>query len=221
MRRLKDCLPYGPDTIINKIECSNHLLRNYIRKLRESGLKRRSELGPVPGVLRNKLSANLLRLRSAVTGAVKYNKAVTNIPYHEKINNLRTDIHNGPFHVFGDHSKCKSYYCTGPKENGEDVVENMKLCGLWANVMSANNFLACHTDSLLKNGTSNKAESFNSKICKFIGGKRVNFALRGSYNMRAELSVISTNEGEDIHRLIHKKVASNHSQETSHKKSPQ
>lgn len=63
MSKLLEAQPYGPTTHINKVECTNHLLRNYIRKIKEVGEARRNHVGPVPGELRNKVLANILRLR--------------------------------------------------------------------------------------------------------------------------------------------------------------
>ncbi|KAK4882229.1 hypothetical protein RN001_005548 [Aquatica leii] len=34
-RKLVESMPYGPSLVIQKIECKNHILRNYINKLRE------------------------------------------------------------------------------------------------------------------------------------------------------------------------------------------
>lgn len=38
---LRENMPYGPNTHIRKIECSNHLLRNYTNKLRKNSKKNR------------------------------------------------------------------------------------------------------------------------------------------------------------------------------------
>lgn len=63
--------PYGPDFIIKKIECTNHLLRNYINRLRDIASRRKCTNGTiVPGVQRTCLKTNLLRFRFAVTKAI-------------------------------------------------------------------------------------------------------------------------------------------------------
>lgn len=74
MTKLTECQPYGTQTTIIKIECTNHLLRNYIQKVREVGEQKRNQLGPVPGELRGQVFGRLMRLRHAVTGAVKQHK---------------------------------------------------------------------------------------------------------------------------------------------------
>lgn len=118
MKRLHIAKPYGPNCMIKKVECTNHLLRNYINRLRDITNKRKNSKGEtIPGFLRKTVQTRLLRLRYAVTEAVKYNKNVQeNIPYEKRLVILKSDILNGPNHVFGDHTNCRQYFCQGPKE---------------------------------------------------------------------------------------------------------
>ncbi|XP_046686669.1 uncharacterized protein LOC124372331 [Homalodisca vitripennis] len=212
MSKLTECQPYGPRTTIGKIECTNHLLRNYIRKIRDIGGQKRNHLGPVPGELRDKILSRLMRLRHAVTGAVKHHKSNSSYQLiHDTLKQLKTDIMNGPNHVFGDHSKCQPYFCKRSKNGEENYVELLKSYGVWQDIMAANTFLANFTYSLLQCITSNIAESYNAKVCKLVGGKRVNLVQRNSYTARSELSALSTNDNEEVHRHIYKKLASGHS----------
>lgn len=59
--------PYKNVTV-EKIECRNHLLRNYCNKLREVSTK------SVPGSLKNIFSENILKARTAVIKAIQYRK---------------------------------------------------------------------------------------------------------------------------------------------------
>lgn len=43
------------------------------------------------------------------------------------------------------------------------------------------NLVAHHSDSLLYSVNNNCAEAYNSVIAKYVGGKRVNYSLRGNY----------------------------------------
>lgn len=52
---LRNAMVYGPDVHIRKVECSNHLLRNYINKLRNIAKQTVNKNGPVPIVLRRAL----------------------------------------------------------------------------------------------------------------------------------------------------------------------
>jgi len=56
--------PYGADFLVKKIECTNHILRNYSTRLRDFSTKRKSiSENIVPGFIRTKLKENLLKLR--------------------------------------------------------------------------------------------------------------------------------------------------------------
>lgn len=122
MKRLRLAKPYGPNIMIKKVECSNHLLRNYINRLRDLTNKRKNSKGePIPGFLRKTIQTRLLRFRYAVTEAVKYNRQVqNNLSYESRLMVLKSDLENGPHHVFGDHANCRQYFCQGPK-NGNVV----------------------------------------------------------------------------------------------------
>src|SRR5436190_15381051 len=61
--------------------------------------------------------------------------------------------------------------------------------------------VSAYSDSLLLNLTNNPAESFNSIICKEIGGKRINFGARGSYNARVTGAVAQYNTQQVLTRL--------------------
>lgn len=72
-------------------------------------------------------------------------------------------------------------------------------------IQRAANTVAHKTESLLFDTDNNKVESFNSVIAKFIGGKRVNFCKRNSYQMRCEAAVVSFNSSGEFFRKLHKK----------------
>lgn len=115
MKRLRQEKPYGSNIVIKKVECTNHLLRNYINRLRDISTKRKNDSGHVvPGSYRKLVKDRLLRLRYAVTEAIKFRRCEqTDRPYEETLALLKSDITNGPNHVFGDHSQCQSYFCPG------------------------------------------------------------------------------------------------------------
>jgi len=73
---------------------------------------------PIPGFLKKIVQTCLLRLRYAVTEAIKYNLQQTqiNVPYETWLKILKADIVNGPNHVFGDHANCRWYFSQGVKE---------------------------------------------------------------------------------------------------------
>lgn len=195
---LNESLPYGHMTSIKKIECSNHLLRNYCTKLKNLTKKTDSKYGSVPVKLRKLLDTNILRLRKAVKGAVDHTSKL-DTTMEQKLNILKQDLLNSPCHVFGDHDKCKAYFCKGGID--ENVVPEMKKCGLWYEIYSILNHIVTNAESLLMAQTNNIAEQFNSIIAKFIGGKRVNYCLRGSYEMRCFAAAAKQNTGNLVKTL--------------------
>jgi len=64
IKKIQVAKPYGNEIIVKKIECTNHILRNYSVRLRDLSTKRKSASGLiVPGCIRTKIKENLLRLR--------------------------------------------------------------------------------------------------------------------------------------------------------------
>lgn len=56
--------PYGFHTDIKKIECTNHILRNYINRIVDISNRRKCSIGViVPGILRTILKEKRLKLR--------------------------------------------------------------------------------------------------------------------------------------------------------------
>lgn len=80
MKRLNEVLPYGPRFRIQKIECRNHLLRNYISKLKMITTKTEYPVG-----IRKFIGANILRFRSDVTKAITYQKNILDKTKIQKI----------------------------------------------------------------------------------------------------------------------------------------
>lgn len=72
-----------------------------------------------------------------------------------------------------------SYFCKGPRENEVNLVSQMETSGLWADILGARNIVAHHVSSLIYNVNNNVVEGFNNVIAKYVGGKRINFSLRG------------------------------------------
>lgn len=96
-KKLISCARYGPQYVILKIECKNHLIRNYVNKLKEL---QKNTAYPITD--RKLLESRIERLRVAVTCAAKF-RGAKDLPRLEKIENLKNNIRNGPRHIFGDH----------------------------------------------------------------------------------------------------------------------
>lgn len=64
LKKIHLAKPYGYDLQVSKIECTNHILRNYLNRLRDITTRRKSSNGSVvPGILRKNLKEKLLKLR--------------------------------------------------------------------------------------------------------------------------------------------------------------
>lgn len=70
----------------------------------------------------------------------------------------------------------------------ECLVETFKAYENWRGVITVNSYLASFSYSLLQCVTTNCIESFNSLICKLVGGKRMNLSQRNCCMVTSELS---------------------------------
>ncbi|CAI6354556.1 unnamed protein product [Macrosiphum euphorbiae] len=72
--------------------------------------------------------------------------------------------------------------------------------------MSARNLLAHRSSSLIYNVNNNSVEGYNSVVAKYVGGKRINFSHKGSYQARCTAAVLSYNAGATSLSVLHKKI---------------
>lgn len=202
INRLLITMPYGPNLVVKKVECKNHLLRNFCSKLKQLGKKTNNHKGYVSVPTRKKVESNVLRLRRAVVGAIQYrkNEATTD---QDKIKKIKDDIRNSANHVFGQHDNCAEYFCKRPIE--QNSVPELKESGIWIDIQKHLSLLVNNAGSLLLDVTNNSAEQLHSVIAKFIGGKRVNYTARGSYQARCFGAVTSWNSKAATHNVIKKK----------------
>lgn len=185
-KKILDSRPYDNLTV-EKIECKNHLLRNACNKLKQIVTCRKNGYISLRKLIENKIR----RLRAAVTEAVKHRKN-EGITRNEKLVALRNDILNAPYHVFGSHDHCASYFCDGTKIE-KNFVPQLQSSGLFTKIMDVFNSLADNTKSLLYDYSNNTVEQFNSIIAKFTGGKRINFCQKRGYQTRCSAAVVSHN----------------------------
>lgn len=194
-KKILDARPYK-NTYIEKIECRNHLLRNFRKKMRELVINT-----TFPMKYRKILGSNLKRLSVGVTKAVKYRKSMENIPLVDKIVLLQKDFDNAPFHVFGQHTHCDAYFCNGGITSERNLVPEMQNCAFFEKVSSIVRRLRINAKSLLYDVDSNRVEHLHSLIAKTVGRKRVNFSKVQSYTSRAQFAVLQHNTLSAHHRL--------------------
>lgn len=185
--------PYK-DLTVEKIECRNHLLRNFCNKLKTLGSETR-----YPIKLRRLILSNIMKCRTSVCKAIIYRKKNNEKDYIS----LKKDIDNSIYHIFGQHDQCASYFCTGPKDQEVnrmfEIKENSDFFSQLTKVISS---LSNNSRSLIRDVDSNRVEQFNAVIAKFVGGKRVNFSSRGSYRTRCFGAVVRFN-AKNIHSKVH------------------
>jgi hypothetical protein len=114
--------PYGKEIIVNKIECRNHLLRNLRTKLNNVITNKTKNInGKSFGIIfRKLLGLNFGRILRDVRTAIQFRKNQDG-EIAVRIENLKKDLLNIPFHIFGAHKKCDRYFCEGPKNYLECV----------------------------------------------------------------------------------------------------
>ncbi|KAL4088881.1 hypothetical protein QTP88_023965 [Uroleucon formosanum] len=171
-KRLAEIMPYEPRLPVIKIECHNHLLRNYGTKLVAMTLNTK-----YPISLRKHLKSNILRFRFSITKAIEYR------------NRLRQDINNSFRHILGARDRCESYFCKGPQTNEKNMIEDAERSVLMSDISQLLSRLVANVDSLLMNVDNNVCEQFNSVINKYLEGKRINYSQKNSYNARAEAAL--------------------------------
>ncbi|XP_063235828.1 uncharacterized protein LOC134541192 [Bacillus rossius redtenbacheri] len=192
-KKILEARPYKNITV-EKIECRNHLLRNYRRKL--MNVSENSSLGIA--ALRKVVCNKISKIVSGVQKAVAYRKTENTIQ-NNRIQGLKYDIENGTSHVFGEHLECRKlgYFCNNRKEGEINYVP--ELSKKWS-VFSTHSTQA---RSLIFDVDNNAAEHFNSVIAKFSGGKCINYTTRRSYQGRCAAAVVAHNTRMP-HYILHK-----------------
>ncbi|XP_063216833.1 uncharacterized protein LOC134527812 [Bacillus rossius redtenbacheri] len=187
--------PY-PDRTVVKIECRNHVLRNYANKLKE--IATNGQLQHIN--LRKILAGSILRMRTAIVSSVRHWKSHTSYSELEQLRNFREDALNAPRHIFGDHSGCQKYFCTGKEE--KIIIPELRESGILSLIEDVKNrCILNNARSLLKDADSNSPEQFNNIVAKFVGGKRINYCLRRSYRGRSPAAVVAYNTRRPLYKL--------------------
>lgn len=203
-KKILELNPY-PNIQVEKIECTNHLLRNFCTKVKR--LSDNTAYKDFAG--RKQIGSKIRDMRAAIEGAVKHRieeKGADGkkLPKPQRISNLMRDIQNMPHHIYGDHTKCASYFCKGPKPGQTNLVPSLKKSKLFEQLEKHVIYIANKSRSLIENVTSNIVEQLFSKVAKYVGGKRVNVAQ--TYDARCSAAVISHNTGGKLHYITHKKL---------------
>jgi hypothetical protein len=76
---------------------------------------------------------------------------------------LRKDILNSPYHIFGQHENCDSYFCKGQKSGELNLVFEVTKCGLMNDIYSVIQRVAENSTSLILDVDNNHCEQYNSQ----------------------------------------------------------
>lgn len=118
---------------------------------------------------------------------------------------LKYDLKNAPYHRFGQHQECNSYFCKGSKIGEINMVPEALRCGILLEIDKITSRLVNNSSSLIEDLDNNICEQFNSIINKYVGGKRINFSQSNNYSTRVKAAIISFNSRTYL-RTIHKKI---------------
>ncbi|KAL4718047.1 hypothetical protein ACJJTC_012087 [Scirpophaga incertulas] len=190
--KILNAKPYEAHNVtVEKIECRNHILRNLCKKLRGLTTDTKYLL-----IHRKSLTnEKIMSIRKVIVNAIRYYKSSE----REKcsaILNLHKDIINSVSHAYGDHRMCQDYNCKKKSlQNGLKDIQNSTFL-FRINAIISN--VASKSRSLIEDVDTNAVECFNNVIAKFIGGKRVNFALKRGYQGRCAAALVSFNSKSAI-----------------------
>lgn len=147
---------------IEKKECTLHLFRNTRGGLRKIGKSAKLSEYITP----SKIEEIIKGIRCARMHWFK-----TDYSYSTKVENLRNDIYNAPFHVFGSHNDCADYFCKKKNQDEENSVLKMQANGTWDQVLNALSRARLNAKSVLAYENTNVVEQFNSLVAKYNGGE--------------------------------------------------
>ncbi|KAF2879117.1 hypothetical protein ILUMI_27056, partial [Ignelater luminosus] len=175
--------------VVRKIECTNHVVKNYSKQL----YKIKNDTKSVSLAARKMFTKDIIEsLVKSVQGAIYANA-------HGDINRLKEDIRNTVNHVFENHFNCREDICDRAGETVDDRTPELTNSGAHHHIYGALGQLLTKVDLLIDNETNNRAELYMSLLARFNMGKRLNLIQRDSFQTRSVLSGLKYNEGHLWH----------------------
>lgn len=188
--------PY-PFLTVEKIGCRNHILRNLCNKLQSL----KSDTKFIISERKLLTNVKILSARRYIINSIKYHGNQKE-EKHDKIKKLHADILMCMHHAFGCHDSCNKNICTEKNTPEFQMIYNTNL---WQKISHCVNCTATQARSLIENVDSNIVESFNGVVAKLVGGKRVNYSRKRSYQARCTGAVVAFNSGRLL-TTVHKTV---------------
>ena len=186
---------------VQKVECTNHLLRNMCNKIVDASKGRLTHSlarGNVTS-FRNYVKNCSFKIRQQIMTLIKIK--INQRDADSEVKSLQYQIMNSIHHIFGDHAQCSKFQVPCEKTTDKNWIPTLKSTGMYLSIRKAVSDLSCHTRSLLKFENSNYVESLNAFIAKMVGAKRINYGQRDSYYVRVHAAVIQFNTQSLLTRL--------------------
>lgn len=114
--KIRDNVVYGGS--VKKIECTNHALKNYGKRLRNIKADKAIKIEGRKLLTIKKIQMLTKRAKCSI---YEHSKNGNN-----NVAGLREDLRNGLHHVFGDHSVCRQEICNNPNEVASNMVPQLK-----------------------------------------------------------------------------------------------
>ncbi|KAJ8898574.1 hypothetical protein PR048_003934 [Dryococelus australis] len=156
-KKILDTRPYT-NTTVEKIECTNHLLRNFCNKLKD-----------IATTCDKTQNTVLIRKKSGITYFGLDLPRNEDTSFYMKVEELRKDILNCASHIFGEHKQGKerNYFCKS--EKSENYVPALQKCNLFQKVQNVVRCMSNQSRSLIHKVNSNRVEHYNAAVAKFAG----------------------------------------------------
>ncbi|KAF2904432.1 hypothetical protein ILUMI_01741 [Ignelater luminosus] len=97
----------------------------------------------------------------------------------------------------------RSYRTNYNASSGVETISIGLHSTIYKKISQINERLVINAESLLYNVDTNSAETYNSVVAKFVGGKRINYSLKGSYETRCKAAAISFNSKGNFLDIIY------------------
>lgn len=126
--KIRKEVSYGSS--VEKIHCTNHAVKNYGKSL----YKVKADT-TIDSKRRKLLTAKTIKQLEQIAMRVLYINA------HGDVGTLKSDLANGPNHVFENHANCKASYCDKVGEVENSKVEFLEVTGAYYHIRSKHFFL--------------------------------------------------------------------------------
>lgn len=187
---------YGRD--VRKIECANHVVKNYTKALYE--LAKRDQFA------RKILSTSRIeRMKICVRKMIRYRaeeRVESGGDRDVSAGLLTNDVRNAAFHVLGHHGKCEKYFCNIVGNSAAAVrAPPLEIPSTLRAALLRCAELVCNKarSLVVLNVTSNLAESLMSRVAKLLSGKAKNHYQRGGYHSRVAAAGLAFQSGSSMH----------------------